>query len=175
MSLNIPQTLYPLAFTVGIAGQVVDSAMGTEIVSRVVAAGANIPAGSFTVRSSTDGLVKLPTSAAEMQRPEGVALYQPGRRPGSYGSALPDGSTLPEGVPVLRKGRIWVYSEVLVTKGDPVFVRHTVHGGLSVLGVFRNDADTVTGSDTAAQLDGAEFAATTTGSGLAPIDVNLPG
>jgi hypothetical protein len=71
---------------------------------------------------------------------------------------------------LLRKGRVWVVVEEAVTPGDAVFVRHTA-AGLEVKGAFRNDAD---GGDAVDISTKARWESTTTGAGIALLDLNLP-
>lgn len=58
-----------------------------------------------------------------------------------------------ETVPVLEQGAIWVYSEEAVADRDPVYVRVASGAGGSVLGAFRNDADTAS----CVRVTGARF------------------
>jgi hypothetical protein len=168
------QTVYSTDFALAVAGQLFDDQLGTRIASRVVAAGANIPAGAFVVKSTTDTLAKLPASAADLDRPEGVVLYDASRRPGAFGSTLPNGASLAEGCSVLSHGIVWVTAESNVAKGDPVFARHTPNGaGKLTLGALRNDGDAAAGVDTARQVP-ARWYTTATAGNLAAVELNLP-
>jgi len=69
-----------------------------------------------------------------------------------------------------KRGTWLVAVESAVAKGDPVFFRHTAGAGGTVLGAWRNDADTAT-ADAVLQ---AQFETTTTGAGLAELSINLP-
>ena len=85
-----------------------------------------------------------------------------------------------EPVNVLRKGRIWVPIEQAVTPfSSPVFVRHTVNGGLDQLGAFRIDADTANAEAVTAVAEWQD-SITIAGLphnfvGLGLLSVNLPG
>ncbi len=68
-----------------------------------------------------------------------------------------------ETVPVLEQGGIWVYSEEAIADRDPVFVRVAAGAGGSVLGAFRNDAD----SGSCVQVTGARFQRDSSGAGAA--------
>ena len=70
---------------------------------------------------------------------------------------------------LIRKGRVWVWSEQAVSPSDQVFVRYTANGDEKV-GNFRKDGDT----SKAALLKGARFATITTAAGLVLLEINLP-
>lgn len=74
-----------------------------------------------------------------------------------------------EAITVLRKGRLWVYSEQAVNPTLSVYLRHTVNGG-NVPGDFRVDADT----NKADLVASAKWLNVTTGAGLALLEVNIP-
>lgn len=168
------QTTYLSQLPTAYAGMVADTSVASEIASTYLASGTTIAAGLMMVRSTSDTLGKAPVSAAECLVPLGVSIYDASKAPGLYGATLPTGQTFGSPVPVLRKGRIWVTPEVNVVQGEPVFVRHTVHGGLATLGGFRNDADAVLGVDTATQISNARWITSATAPALAQIEINLP-
>lgn len=58
-----------------------------------------------------------------------------------------------EPVSILDQGGIWVYSEEAVSDRDPVYVRTAAGAGGTVLGAFRNDADTAS----CVRVTGARF------------------
>lgn len=91
----------------------------------------------------------------------GITLYDPMREPGAYAQY--------ERVSVLRRGRVLVSAEAAVTAGQPVYVRFVATGG-EVRGALRGAPD----STDCALLPGARWATTTTGAGLAVVDLNLP-
>lgn len=70
---------------------------------------------------------------------------------------------------VVRKGRVRVTTEEAVSEGGPVFVR-LVTSGDEVYGAFRMSAD----ANDCARVLSAKWAQTTTGSGTALLDINLP-
>lgn len=75
-------------------------------------------------------------------------------------------------VPILKKGRIWVVCENILTAAtmNSVYVRH-VAGGAEQLGAFRSTAD----STDATVLPGARWLTTTSAiNSLALLEVNLP-
>lgn len=72
---------------------------------------------------------------------------------------------------ILKRGRIWVYSEQAVSPSDTVFLRHTANGAGTAAGQFRKDIDTAN----AISLTGlARFASSTTAAGLVIVEVNIP-
>lgn len=111
----------------------------------------------------------------------GVAIRQPYKTmlnpsnlygyPGQLTLSVTANYTDGESVPVLEGGDIWVYSEEAVADRDPVYVRVASGAGGSVLGAFRNDADTAS----CVLVTGARFCRTSTGAGPAwariPLDI----
>lgn len=91
----------------------------------------------------------------------GVVPFETSRSSASFASG--------EVAPVVRTGRVWVTAEEAVAEGHPVFVRMVAGGGESV-GAFRDTPD----STDCALLRNARWASTTTGSGLALLELNLP-
>lgn len=123
-----------------------------------------IPAQSGTNGTATFGTgTRLgPLTARDIL---GVVPYQAAREPGAY--------AVGDDLPVLEKGRIWVNVEAAVSVGDPAYVRIVAGGGESV-GAFGRipDGTPVTNPD-AALLLGARFVTSTTGAGLAELELDL--
>lgn len=71
-------------------------------------------------------------------------------------------------VPIARSGRWYVETEEAVTEGDTVWVRFVAGAGGSVIGLARTDVDTAS-----AEAIKAKFAETTTGAGLAAVQLNM--
>lgn len=98
---------------------------------------AGLNAGYCVLRDQTDGLLRVPASAADVADLDGLSLYQPLWTPASssvlYGSGVL--------VPYLRTGVAWIAGEEAMAFGDPVYVRHTAKGGNTLPGSVRNDAD----------------------------------
>jgi hypothetical protein len=70
-------------------------------------------------------------------------------------------------VSVLKKGRVWVYTETTVAKGATLFLRHTTNGAGTAKGQFRNDADTANAIEVPViAVDGR------TGAGLVLVEVD---
>jgi hypothetical protein len=76
-----------------------------------------------------------------------------------------------EGEPneLLRKGRIWVTVEETILTTDPVYLRHTVNGGL-LPGGWRKDDDTLR----ADQLTQAKWLTGAAAGELAQLEINYP-
>lgn len=71
---------------------------------------------------------------------------------------------------IVKKGRVWVIVEKAVSVDDAVYVRYTASGGNTQLGAFRDDDDT----SKALQITNARFVTSTSGSGIAIVEINLP-
>jgi len=115
--------------------------------------------------TAVEGVVALPAAAGFIFA--GVAVQSLKDIPRSTGVALYEAD---EEFPILRKGRIWVYSEQAVNPTLAVFLRHTVNATL-VPGDFRVDIDTANAQDISAF---AKWRSTTTAAGLAILEVNAP-
>jgi hypothetical protein len=129
-----------------------------------------VPFGSFVCRGAA-GVVEscaLPVATGDVTaRPWGVAIKDQTHR----GSNNLD-NEVNDIVSIVRKGRVWVTVEGAVTAQSDAFIRFAAGGGGSVLGLFRADADTATA---VALLNGAgKFLTSTTGAGLALLEINLP-
>jgi len=75
-----------------------------------------------------------------------------------------------QAIPRLKRGRIWVNAEVAVNPTLPVFLRHTVNGGL-IPGDFRTDIDTANADDISAF---ASWVSVNAAAGLAELEINFP-
>ncbi len=71
---------------------------------------------------------------------------------------------------IIREGRVWVAVEEAVVAGDPVFFRHTSGGGGTVIGKFRNDADTASCD----ALPNARFLDYDATNSVALLELNMP-
>ncbi len=70
----------------------------------------------------------------------------------------------------IKVGVIWVPFETTATQDDPVYCRHTVNGGLTVIGGFANAAGTGL-----SLVAGAKVLDTITAAGLARVRFTAPG
>jgi hypothetical protein len=139
------------------------------------------PVGRLVVYNSAQDKVKLPAAATDIldanteSRPvAGIVMAQQDMEEqvaNVLGVAAANVPAYPIGRPftLVRKGRIWVWSEQAVCPTDRVYVRYTASGD-NVVGNFRKDAD----STTATYLLGARFATETTAAGLVLLEINLP-
>lgn len=112
-----------------------------------------------------DGKVDIPSTVNDIFA--GVAIQVQKDIPRATGIALHEAD---DAVPVLRKGRVWVYAEEAVDPTDPVFLRHTT-ATTELPGDFRTDIDTDKAIDVSASCS---WVNATTAAGLALLDINLP-
>jgi hypothetical protein len=171
------QLAYNTEPAAGRIGQLSDSGEN-DIVSRYSAAA--IPFGRFVVFDTVGGKVKLPSAATDIvdsgsyAKLEGVAIEDPSVESKSANILGVAGINAPahaiaDAIPVLKRGRVIVWSEQAVAPTDAVFVRYTANGN-EVVGNVRKDDDT---SKAASLGEKAHFVGTTTGAGLVEIDVRL--
>lgn len=122
----------------GFAGQLGDSDPGARLESNLNAEGAAIPAGVAVVQSAEGQIDLLDNSADKIL---GIVVNSFSRDPSATLSGI---EAIPAGAvcDVLVRGAIRVHVEENVAVGDPVYARHTANGGNTILGKFRNDADT---------------------------------
>jgi hypothetical protein len=173
------QLAYNTEPAAGRIGQLSDSG-DNDIVSRYSAA--KIPFGRFVSFDTVGGKVKLPAAATDIINGtsyavlEGVAIEDPSVESKDANTLGVSDANAPahdiaDAIPVLKRGRVIVWSEQAVSPTDAVFVRHTVStDGLQKCGNVRKDLDT----DKASSLgEKAHFVGTTTGAGLVEIDVRL--
>jgi hypothetical protein len=116
--------------------------------------------------SPADGVEQCahPNATADVTaRPQGIVVRDQTRKNTT-------GYETNDAVRVLRRGKIWVQVENAVTADAAAFCRFASGGGGSVLGSFRSDADTAT----AVAFPTAVFRTSTSGAGLAQIEINLP-
>lgn len=111
-----------------------------------------IPAQSGTGGTATVGVSALPAlTIADFVGPvirknikttisTGALFGLPGVVSGSSTADYSDGDI----VPLLQTGGIWCFTEEALVDRDPVYVRVASGSGGSVLGAFRNDADSAT-------------------------------
>jgi len=113
--------------------------------------------------------VRIPVQAGDLFM--GVVIFDASKQSALPEVAATQGDYLPEeAVPILRKGEIWVLTEEAVDETSPVFMRFAAGTG-TILGSFRQDADTATAEDISAF---AKFTSRTTGAGLVKLEINLP-
>lgn len=94
----------------------------------------------------------------------GILAWDPGREPGAW--------AVGEIAPVLRSGRIWVTVEEAVETEQQAFVRLVI-AGAEVRGAFRASPDGTAGAPDAVPLINAKFVTSTSGAGVAQLEVTL--
>ncbi len=148
-----------------------------DILTRAFEGVAGSPFGVAFEPGSDPALQIIPTAGSGFDL-VGVGIHRHNRD--TFSQSLDIGIKDEDAVGVLRKGRIWVPIEQAVTPhSSPVFIRHTVNGGLDQLGAFRVDADTANADDFSAVADWLD-SITQSGLphsfvGLGLLSLNLPG
>jgi hypothetical protein len=160
------QTTYLIDKVLGYPGDVADCA-DTVKDTKISKFAGQIGFGLFLTKraAQADGVEDCgpPTATADVTaRPRGFSVRNQLTKPGGY--------ELNEPVTLLRKGVIWVQVEAAVAQDGQVFARFAAGAGGSVLGSIRGDADTAT----AVAIPGAVFRSSTSGAGLAKVEINMP-
>lgn len=149
-----------------LAGQKADS--GFDDVMSLLAEGA-VPFGRFvTAGTDLDRQGQLPDAAADITNVKavrGIAI-QSHAIESEYLGSNPAQYKDQDAMSVMKKGRVAVNVEEAVTPADAVFVRYA---GAGNAGEFRTDDP---GSE-AAELANARFITSTTGAGVAILEVDL--
>lgn len=171
------QTVYNTEPSAGKIGQLSDSG-DHDVVSRFSAA--KIPFGRAVSYADAQGKIKLPAADTDIQTAgdfgmfEGIAIEDPSKEStpdntlGVAGANI-GAHDISDSIPVLKRGRCFVYTEQAVSPSDPVFIRHTASGN-NVAGNFRKDADT---DKAVAALEKIHFVGVTSGAGIVEIDIRL--
>lgn len=167
------QTTYLNEPTVPDVGMLADNG-DNDIVSKYSAA--VIPFGRFLSYDAAEGKVKLPAAAGDLDAVdlEGIAVATQAienQVDNTLGVADANVPAYPAtmAINVLKRGRIWVWSEQAVTPLLAVFVRHTASGD-NKPGNFRVDIDTANAIDISSK---ARWVSVTTGAGMALLDLRL--
>ena len=146
---------------VAFEGQIAYPMLPRVVVTRFVQDPAGIGFGIACVRAA-DQTVKRGTATGDITNTfEGFAVRQEVRETNGAGYSDKDP------IPVLRRGYIWVAVEGAVTEEGPVYVRTAASGGNTTIGAVRADAD----SANATLVPNAKFITSTTGAGLAIVEV----
>jgi hypothetical protein len=164
------QTTYSNAPAVAINGLVTEcqpydkisrQAKGAVKVGTLVLLGDDAPSGVNPGQCKA-----IPDATASVVNAAGIVVYDAAREPYTNGVAPAQNQYSDKDmVPLMRKGRIWVYVENAVTQGNPVYVRITA-AGTDVTGQFRDGAVA-----NFIAFPNAVFLTSTAGSGLAEIEV----
>lgn len=123
-----------------------------------------VPFGVGVVYTA-EGKVALPSGSSDVVA--GVVVSTMTRE--SIRDSLAPHYVAGDEMPVLRKGRVWIYTETALAVTATVYLRYTANGDLTP-GDFRNDADT----DKAVAVTSAKVVVPTTAAGYAMIELNLP-
>lgn len=148
--MNIPQTTYPIVPGESFNGAV-DQCQYEDRISRIaeslVAVGAfqfmgTNPPGATGVSPGGVKLIPDGTVVGSVGSFIGVAVMDMARSPflGTANTSSGSGQyQIGDDVPLIRRGRIWMYSETAYTQGNPVYVRVTA-AGIAVTGQIRDGA-----------------------------------
>ena len=167
-SINIPAVSYP--------GQLADDSQVKDVLSAAAFAAA-INYGVLAVTDETNTLgfdqlaCRVPSASTDITvvgAQLGVVLADQARAqiPAVALAQYPQFAQ----VSCLRQGRVWVNAETAMTDGANPFIRFATGTG-TVLGSFRNSADTATAAQLAAGQ--AVVRGTTSGAGFAVIELDL--
>jgi hypothetical protein len=163
------------------AGALADSGI-KDVVSMRNDHSAAIPFGVAVAQGSTHDAVVVPANVNNII--VGIAVHShtqnnqnelfPTQHVG-FGAAENSQAGIPQNqyLSVLKRGRVWVYVEEDIAMGDAVYCRVTASGGNTILGAFRNDADTAT----CGLVANARWVAPSTHTGLgrvAMLEIGLP-
>jgi len=145
---------------------------GFDDILSALAEGA-IPFGRYVkLGTDPDRQVELPGAAIDITVKKtvgGIALHNHAIESELNGVNPPQYKDK-DAVSYMRKGRVAVFVEEAVTPADAVFVRFAVDT-FAGIGQFRTDVDTAS----AAELANARFITSTTGPGIAILEVKIAG
>lgn len=163
---------YSLPQSAAVPGTIATAINSCTIRSKANASGAVIAYGRAVVQGTAPDDVILP--AADKTGFVGIAkrtyMYENAQTAdGAFGYAAK------RQIDVLTQGEVWVETEVAVAPGDAVFFRIVAKGDNTIVGKFNKTADaTAVPADTAVAIPNARWISSTTGAGLARLQINLP-
>lgn len=172
--MSLPQTTYSDVPSEAILGKV-DQCTDEDKLSRL--ASAELPVGVFVLMDAapgstgvSPGTVKpIPDGTAAMTGVLGVSIFEAARSPYTAPAVAYDSGgadyLAKDDVAVLRRGRIWMWTEAAATEGNPAFVRCTAAAG-KPNGQVRDGA-----AVNFVQHPTAVFMTTTAGAGLVLVEV----
>jgi len=166
----MPITDYSLAQTPGIPGAIASGINSFATRSKTNASGGVLAFGRAVVQGTGDQDVILP--AANKTSLVGIAVRSYIYEEAETADGA-EGYASKREIDVLVQGDIWVETEVAVAPGDPVFFR-TATGTATVVGKFLKTADTISTVDKAVAITNARWLSSTTGAGIAKLQINLP-
>lgn len=164
MGLQIPQTAVTQNPARAYAGQLADlcpHTIASYVTEVAVAAGYGMVRGVNASGVEPDSFqsAKLPAGSGDIF--QGVVVFDPMKMPLSANPTTQ--YAIGDMVALLRKGRIWVLTNAAVTIDMQAFCVYTTD-----LGKFRGD------STAATAVPGSKFLTTTSGAGLALLELNYP-
>ena len=153
------QTVHATEMPVARAGHVADLS-NTDIISRLAEDAAGAGAGRLVVAGTdAENQAVAPTATGDVTGGDalGVVKYDATKEPARTAAALAAGNEfdIEDTLPVVQKGRVWVLCDAgaTIVANTAAFVRFASGAGGSVLGAFRQNADTAT----AVALPNAKF------------------
>lgn len=161
---------YSVPQSPAVPGTIATAINSCAIRSKANASGGVLAYGRAVVQGTAPDDVVLP--AADKTGFVGIAMrtymYENAQTAdGAYGYADK------KQIDVVTQGEIWVETEVAVAPGDAVFFR-IASGTATVVGKFLKTADPISTVDKAVAIPRARWITSTTGAGLARLQINLP-
>ena len=168
MAIEAPQVTYNARPEAAVEGMLAESEAGRRIDSGYVETSGGIPVGRFVKRGTLAHQVLALTATGDVTGPKlaGVALF------GQFASTSGDSVMylLKETVPMLRRGRVWMYTLATIAHGVTPFIVHT-GAGAGRLSPTANDQGA--GESTVAPATGVVIVEGRTGAGLVLVEINL--
>lgn len=157
-------------FSITVANETIDGVPGTGTFTQAATTanvtGNPIPFGRGVIEGASVPLGILPSVTGFIMA--GVSLFKEKVVPNDGTGAKYEAG---EAISVLRKGRIWVLAEDVISLDSDVYLRHTLGAADEVPGRFRTDADSAKGD----QITNARWVSETTGADeLAQLEINIP-
>ena len=156
-------------FSITWVNEPIDGVPGTPVLSSAATAanvtGNPIPFGRGVVEGTAPPLGVLPSVTGFLFA--GIARHIAKVAPNDGSGAKYEAG---EAISTVRKGRVWVLAEDVVTLASDVYLRHTLGSADQLPGRFRSDAD----SAKADQITARWVSVTTGANQLAQLEINIP-
>jgi hypothetical protein len=156
----VPQTTYKINTFNAFPGMLADMNQAVDIESAVNADVVSMPAGIMVCYNApvVPGAVILPIAAFGVANggiPAGICAHTQAVNTIGLQVQTTTDNVFQVGQPLglIRKGRVYVMTEIAVLKGDPVYYRYVVNGANNQLGEFSNITDAAKNQF----VDGARF------------------
>jgi hypothetical protein len=159
----VPQTSYLYQPPAAFPGMIADSGPHDAVTAANSEPTLEMPFGCWAMAGAADNKALLPASSGA--KIIGCLIHSH-----EYAQTVELGTVgIKRYIPgaFMRDGRIWVLTEEAVNKGDQVYARYAAGSGGSQLGASRKSADT----STAVAVPGCYYHTSTTGAGLAVVQV----